>query len=258
MLKFEEIVSLTEGFAKTSPLNTINELDNLQLWETNILFGVASADDPIFTEYKKPEIIGPHHISPKEWLPEAQSVISFFLHYSDRVRQSNYEQGYPSTEWLYGRIEGDYLNIAIRKLICEKLIEVGEKAVAPSDDPRWKRLGFNSNWSERHAAFAAGLGTFSLTRSLITKKGCAGRYGSIITSAKFEPTPRPYTDPFEYCNKCGACFPRCPMNAVSQNGKEQQPCYHMVHEVVQIQSAPRFGCGKCQTKVPCENGIPGR
>lgn len=258
MLKFEEIISMTEDFAKTSPLNTVNELDGLKLWETDILFGVASADDPIFTEYKKQGIIGPHHISPKEWLPEAQSVISFFLHYSDRVRQSNYEQGYPSVEWLYGRIEGDYLNIAIRKLICEKLIESGEKAIAPSDDPRWKRIEYNSNWSERHAAYAAGLGTFSLTRSLITKKGCAGRYGSIITSAKFEPTPRPYTDPFEYCNKCGACFPRCPMNAVSKNGKEQQPCYHMVHEIVQIQSAPRFGCGKCQTKVPCENGIPGR
>lgn len=257
-LTINEIQTLAEDFAKNSPLNLVKEMDNLQLWETSILFGVASADDPIFTEYKKPEIVGPHYLSPKEWLPEAKSVISFFLHFSDRVRQSNYTKDYPSDEWLYGRVEGDYLNVALRSLICEKLIASGEKALAPSDDPRWKRIGYNSNWSERHAAYAAGLGTFSITRSLITKKGCAGRYGSIITSAQLEPTVRPYTDPFEYCNKCGSCIARCPVNAVTMQGKEQQPCYHMVHEIVQTQSAPRFGCGKCQTNVPCENGIPAK
>lgn len=255
-MKLEEIIAASNSFVENSPLNRVPELDDLQLWETDVLFGVAAADDPIFEQFKTPGIVGPHHISPQEWLPGAQSVISFFLHYSDRVRRSNYNQGYPSEEWLYGRIEGDYLNIALRKMICEKIISTGEKAIAPSDDPRWKRLDFNSNWSERHAAYAAGLGTFSLTRSLITKKGCSGRYGSIVTTAKLDVLSRPYSDPFEYCNKCGACFSRCPVKAVSINGKEQEPCFHMVHEIVQIQSSPRFGCGKCQTSVPCENGIP--
>jgi epoxyqueuosine reductase QueG len=258
MLKFEDIIRMSEDFVKGSPLNVVEEMDNLQLWETDVLIGVASADDPIFEEYKNPTIIGPHHISPKEWMPEAQSVISFFLHFSDRVRKTNYSPDYPSTEWLYGRIEGDYVNVALRKYICEKLIESGAKALSPSDDPRWQRLGFNSNWSERHAAYAAGLGTFSLSRHLITKKGSAGRFGSIITSAVLEPTSRPYTDPFEYCNKCGACFPRCPVKAISEKGKEQEPCFHFVHGIVEVENAPRFGCGKCTTKVPCENGIPSR
>ncbi|MDX9873011.1 MAG: epoxyqueuosine reductase [Clostridia bacterium] len=253
----EELVKLSEDFVKNTPLNLIKELDNLQLWETKVLVGVAAADDPIFEEYKNPDIIGPHHISPKEWLPEAQSVISFFLHYSDRVRTSNYDPDYPSKEWLYGRIEGDYVNIALRKHLVDALVAAGEKAVAPSDETHWKRLGFNSNWSERHAAYAAGLGTFSLTRHLITKNGCAGRYGSIITSALIKPTPRPYTDPFAYCSKCGACIPRCPMKAVSEKGKEQQPCFHMVHEYVQSREDPRFGCGKCSVNVPCESSAPG-
>lgn len=257
MFKAEDFVKISEDFVKTTPLNTIEELDNLQLWDTTVLVGVAKADDPIFEHYKDHAIIGPHHLSPKVWLPEARSVISFFLHYSERVRKSNYDAVYPSQEWLYGRIEGDYVNIALRKLIVDTLTAAGEKAVAPSDDPRWRRINFNSTWSERHAAYAAGLGTFSRTRHLITKNGCAGRFGSIITSAEIEPIPRPYADYMEYCNKCGACIPRCPQKAVSDKGKEQQPCYYMVHEYVQSRENPRFGCGKCSVNVPCESRAPG-
>ena len=47
----------------------------------------------------------------------------------------------------------------------------------------------DSKWSERHAAYACGLGTFGLSKGLITEKGMAGRFASIIVSEVFGPDP---------------------------------------------------------------------
>ncbi|MCF0150436.1 MAG: hypothetical protein HUJ80_03400, partial [Firmicutes bacterium] len=35
------------------------------------LWGVASAEDPIFEEFKKPQVIGANFKAPKEWMPQA-------------------------------------------------------------------------------------------------------------------------------------------------------------------------------------------
>jgi epoxyqueuosine reductase len=44
-----------------------------------------------------------------------------------------------------------------------------------------QRYSYASSWSERHAAYAAGLGTFGLCDGLITARGKAVRFGSIIS-----------------------------------------------------------------------------
>ena len=51
------------------------------------IFSYGSADDPLFEDFKAPHIIGPHYLTPKQWLPEAKSVISFFLPFSEDVRR---------------------------------------------------------------------------------------------------------------------------------------------------------------------------
>jgi len=99
------------------------------------------------------------------------------------------------------------------------------------------------------------LGTFGLSKSLITIKGCAGRYGSVIVSRQYPTTLRPYKEIYEYCTKCGACIPRCPVGAITMEGKEHPPCHDMQTRVKK-HFAPRYGCGKCQTAVPCEHSIP--
>ena len=76
---------------------------------------------------------------------------------------------------------------------------------------------YASNWSERHVAYVCGLGTFGLSKGLITERGMAGRFGSIVTDAELAPTPRKYSDPFEYCTKCGACQFRCPAKAIDKS-----------------------------------------
>ena len=110
------------------------------------------------------------------------------------MRKANYSPGLPATEWVYGRIEGEICNEGLRKHLVSEFLCQGYSALAPALDSRLAQVKKRSNWSERHVAFIAGLGTFGLSKLLISAKGCAGRYGSIIVSQKLQPTPRSYQD----------------------------------------------------------------
>jgi epoxyqueuosine reductase QueG len=219
------------------------------------LMAVAGAGDPLWEHLKDPEVVGPDHRSPREWLAGARSVICFFLPYSAQVRTANRIPGETASEWLYGRWEGGRLVEDLDRFLVASLQAAGWEAVAPSVDPRFAITAMRANWSERHAAFVAGLGTFSLSRSLITRAGSAGRLGSVVTDALLQPTPRDYREPAGYCQDCGACIDRCPPRAIGPEGKDNRLCSTYLDESL-ARFAPRYGCGKCQTGVPCERAIP--
>jgi epoxyqueuosine reductase QueG len=234
------------------------------------LIGFASAEDPYFTELKKPEVIGVHFKGPHEWLPDAKTIISLFLPFAEEVKKANRrDMSWPALEWLHARIEGQEFQNELCSLIIRLLKDEGFDAAAPMLDPRFAsgspviadraEQGFyTSNWSERHAAYACGLGTFGLSKGLITARGVAGRYISVITGAYFEPDGRPYTGIYDYCTRCGACVKNCPAGAISlERGKSHPVCSAFV-ESTREKHRPRYGCGKCQVKVPCESGIPRR
>lgn len=254
MRDLDTITKLAGDFLSGSPLNTVPELGNMRIYDEPLI-GMASAEDPLFARLKDPQAVGPHHLLPTEWLPGARTVISYFLPFTSRVREANYLPDLPATEWLYARIEGEMCNNALRSFLMVKAVRTGANAVAPSLDPRYHVPDKKSNWSERHVAFIAGLGTFSLNKSLITAQGSAGRFGSIIIDREYPPTPRSYEGLYEYCNECGACIPRCPVQAISRAGKEHGPCSDYLDKMKEIYE-PRYGCGKCQTHVPCEYAIP--
>ena len=146
------------------------------------------------------------------------------------------------------------------------LEEAGFPALAPMLDARLSRANpltgdkteqafYTSNWSERHAAYAAGLGTFGLSKGLITGKGVAGRCLSIISSLPLEADKR-HLGIYDNCSNCGACIRNCPAAAISkERGKNHYLCSEFI-ESVRAKCAPRFGCGKCQVDVPCEAGAP--
>ena len=231
---------------------------------------IGSATDPLWEQLKAPQAVGPLFRTPKEWMPSAQTVVSYFAPFSDFVVEGNRADGVDvGNGWLYARVEGQALLTEMNHLLEQWFVSQGVKALSPyaSDEFKYvfeagscediedKTLSFTSNWSERHVAFVCGMGTFGLSKGLITERGVAGRFGSVIVDAPLEVTPRPYTDIYEYCTKCGACM-RCPAGAITlEEGKSHEKCSAYVH-TLRVKYAPRFGCGKCQVKVPCERGIP--
>ena len=235
------------------------------------LIGFADAEDALFESYRQPEIIGTNFMSPKEWLPAAGTVVSFFLPFTEAVRRSNRaDRTDPSPEWLYGRIEGQAFisrfTAGLKKMLKERRTE----CCVPSLDERFgirfeaaftgEKPDFHADgrWSERHAAYACGLGTFSLSRGLISEKGIAGRYASLIVSETWPATVRDYTGVDDYCIKCGACARNCPAQAITvEHGKNNVLCKAQVDRM-QEKYSPRYGCGKCQVNVPCEFRVPGK
>ena len=251
-----------------------DDVAGVQIFDAPI-FGFAGAEDAYFARLREPDAVGAHFKLPEEWLPGARTVISFFLPYTDRVKSGNaMEKVWPSPEWLHGRIEGQAVLNKICRHLAETLIQEGYPSVVPSLDGRfWSKgsqkgsaglepgekdgLCFTSNWSERHVAFICGLGTFGLSKGLITKKGIAGRFGSIVTTLPLEPDERPYQDIYEYCIRCGACISQCPVQAITmEEGKNHEICSKFLG-LTSSRFKPRYGCGKCQVNVSCQSCAPG-
>lgn len=280
----EEMISLIRQMVRETPGNIIEMAGKkLRLYDEPLI-GFGDAHDPLFTVFKKEDVIGPWHKSPVEWLPAAQSVISLFFPFSKEVKASNAAmRKVASTEWVYGRVEGQAYIAACTQRICDYFIKNQTEACVPSLDARFFRINtgvkrtqdpadpedgtlcpgadantFSSNWSERHAAFICGLGTFGMSRGLITEKGMAGRFGSIITAERLEADRREYSDLYEYCIKCGACSFRCPAGAIPRSGLKDHSLCAPVIAASRKMFAPRYGCGLCQTAVPCQDGIPAR
>jgi epoxyqueuosine reductase len=260
--------------------NTMKNMVNERAW-AEPLVGFSSGDDPIYESYK--EHVGPFHFTPAELFgqtfPHADfeacelTVISGVLPHTEKTKADDRrETHYPSERWARARIFGEEVNVKLRRHVIEVLKEAGIEALSPTLSPLWSRKDsdrfvFASNWSERHAAYAGGLGTFGLCDGLITPRGKAMRLGSVIAHIKIPPTPRPYHDHREYClffskkGICGECIKRCPAGAVSEKGHDKLKCssyLDMTRKYVPEHFGfTGYGCGFCQTKVPCESKIPG-
>lgn len=240
-------------FLLAEPLNRRTDAEGEYLLYDRAVTGVARADDALFNGLRAEAAAGPQFIMPAEWLPGAKSVLCVFFSASEHVRRSNHRPGRVSEPWSHARDIGGNMVIpkALAALVAH-LRKMGIGAVAPSLDSRHVVNGFRSGWSERHVAFVAGLGTFGLSRSLITRLGSAGRLGSVVLGAAWEATPRPYTGLYDYCSRCLACVGRCPAKAIGAEGKEHPPCKALLDRG-RAATPPTHGCGKCQTRVPCES-----
>jgi len=274
----EWIRELIHAFIAASPHNTMKNQPADPAWD-DALVGFASGADPIWQQYK--EYVGPFHWTPWEVFSqhcpdspagaEELTVVAWVLPQREAVRKANRRaRRYPAEEWARIRVYGEEFNAALRRHVADRLRRAGHAAVAPMLVPNWtvvksERFSYASSWSERHAAHAAGLGTFGLCDGLITAKGKAMRVGSVVARISIQPTPRPYSDHRAYClffadGTCGKCIDRCPARAISKRGHDKEKCRrHLVRSREYVKKTYRFegyGCGLCQVGVPCEAGIP--
>ncbi len=271
--------SMIKDHVDHSPQNSLQNKTNEKAF-AEPLIGFCSGNDPLFDDYK--QHVGPFHWTPLEIFAltfpeptvtaEELTVISWILPQTPDTKSDNRKQTkWPSERWARARIYGEQFNETLRKHIVEILQKEGYEAVAPMLSPQWSRkeseqYGFASTWSERHAAYASGLGTFGLCDGLITPLGKAMRTGSVVARIRIPPTRRPYTDHHAYCpyftqGICGKCIPRCPAGAITENGHDKNTCYKHTSVASKKYTKKQYnfegrGCGLCQTNVPCESKIP--
>jgi len=275
----QDIETLIHDHVAGSPENDLGLSAPEKIFDQPLV-GFARGDDPLFDEYKRH--IGKFYFTPLEFFrqtfPETAAqhidltVISWILPSTAKTRQEQAGMTkHPSRRWAHTRALGEEFNNSVRNRILAFLAEKRIPALAPMLSPLWSRSDKGpyapcSNWSERHAAYAGGLGTFGLCDGLITPVGKAVRVGSIIAAVALPPSSRPYSDHHAYCpqysrENCGACIERCPVGALSDKGHDKKRCMQYTEHTMNTYIKKEFGldtyaCGLCQAGVPCMNGIP--
>ena len=275
-----------KDYVATSPANRFKSFDGGYIFDEPLV-GFADGDDDIFQDYKK--IIGDFHLTPREALekhleskdgsykrPLQVSVISYILPVTYETRLGlRKETLIPSLRWNHTRWHGQDFIYELSRYVVSLLESLGYRAVAPElvDFYKLRNLpaGYTSNWSQRHVAYAAGLGTFSLNDGFITQKGMAMRCGSVVTDARIAASPRRCKDHLANClfysdGSCQRCAERCPAGAISEKGHDKNKCVEFLNikqkEILKELGREQgyigryLGCGLCQTKVPCEARIP--
>lgn len=243
-------------------------------------FGVAAGDDPLWAFFKRD--IGEFMWSPLEALrleyPDTAlsdadvSVISFVLPMTKPTRDDQAARDKVSgPRWALARLPGQKRVDELTREWAAALRAEGVAAVAPEQNAAFKwhdsaKYGFASSWSQRHAAYAAGLGAFGLSDGFISVAGVAARYGSIVVGEKLPVTQRRLDGAYAAClykrdGSCGACMARCPAGAITPEGHDKMKCREYLQTVISPYSLEHYGhaspgCGFCQTGVPCEDRIP--
>ena len=218
------------------------------------LVGFAAADDPLFSRLK--EIVGPQHIHPVDLLPEAKTVVSFFIPFSSHVVSSNRKSAEVAPEWAKSYLEANILINKISEKVIQMLTEKGVRGATIKATHTYDEKTLISTWSHRSAAFISGLGRFGRNRILITPVGGAGRYGSVIISEEIAPDLRPEE---EFClnlkeGKCLFCINNCPTKALTLEGIDRHRCHdHLLEVRNEFSSMGLPGCDACGKCVvgPC-------
>lgn len=275
----EWLTGVITNFVAASPVNSFDSPLMGKMWDVPLV-GFSRGDDPVYQEFKNhigsffwtPQEIFQLTFPDPESVPQDLTVISWILPQTRATKDENAAQKvYPSRRWVITRDSGEKFNVTLRRHLVETLMQTGILAVAPLLSPHWsrqtsQRYGFASNWSERHAAHAGGLGTFGLCDGLITPLGKAVRAGSVVAKLTVPATPRPYQNHQEYClfyshDTCQECVQRCPVKALSSSGHDKDRCNQHLRStrkyILENYSIDMNGCcGLCQVGVPCESQIP--
>lgn len=272
---------------------TFNQLENNNfstlgapekpMWEEPLI-GVAAGDDPYFDFLKTH--IGAFHWSPADAFalkykgepaidPARLRVVSMAFPQTMETKKTQLaETVCPSRNWIVSRGEWEPLLKTFSGRLVDSLAEIGIRAVSIDLQPEFHvvktgPLGLASTWSHRHYAYAAGLGTFGLSDGLITEKGKAVRFTSLIIEAPLEITNREYSTPYEWClyyknGSCGKCVDRCPIQAITlEGGHDKDACldyedYFAEHYWPEGLDRKNYilGCGLCQVGIPCQDKRP--
>jgi len=277
--QLDQIIQNTYESLELNHFSTLGRPDHV-MWDVPF-FGVSKGDDPYYNFLK--EHIGEFHWSPLEAFrlkypgesSEAQlRVVSIcFPQTMESKETQSKETVCPSREWIVSRGEWEPMIREFSEELTKTLAELGVRSASIDLLPgltvhKDGNFGLSATWSHRHAAYISGLGTFGLSDGLITKKGKAVRFATLIVESPLEGTIRPYGNHHEWClyyrdGSCGVCMSRCPIGAITQQGHDKDAC-NGYEEVFTSKYWPKdidrtnykIGCGLCQVGIPCQNSRP--
>lgn len=222
------------------------------------LVAYGDASDKMF--FKLKEVVSPSHALPKDLLPEAKTVVAYFIPFDEEIVKSNEEGRECSKAWAKAYIETNQLISDLNTFIKDELQKLGHKTNIIPATHNMDEEKLISDWSHRHVAFIAGLGKFGLNNMLITDKGCCGRVGTFITDLNIEPTKRKDGENclYKHMNICKKCVDKCVNNALKIDSFDRYKCYEMCLYNAKFHSGIVFSdvCGKCLVNVPCSTTNP--
>jgi len=218
------------------------------------LVAFVAAGDPGFARLKSE--IDPSHLLPQDILSDARSVVSFFLPFDKAIVVANAKSDYTAREWAAAYVETNQLIDRTCAGLSELLVRHGHRSGWEMPTHNFDPVRLISRWSHKSVGVIAGLGSFGLHQMVITDAGCAGRFGSLVTTAALAPTAAP-AERIERCRyqidgSCRVCVERCPVGALRVDGFDRALCYERCLAVDRYFSDLGLTdvCGKCATG-PC-------
>ena len=222
------------------------------------LLAYADATDEMFSNLKN--VVSSSHALPRDLLPEAKTVVAYFIPFDDAVAESNIVGKESSEVWARAYVETNTLILDLNVFIKSELEKLGYNAVITAATHNFDTKRLISDWSHRHVAFITGLGKVGLNNMLITDKGCCGRIGTFITDLKLEPTKREDVENclYKHLGTCTKCVKNCLNDALKVDSFDRHKCYEMCLHNDSLH--PGIGlcdvCGKCLVGVPCSRVNP--
>lgn len=222
------------------------------------IVGFASAHDALFDHLRS--VASPTHAVPEDFLESAETVIAFFIPFPKSLTRTNIKKRNCSVEWGVAYIETNELIRQLSMFLQEFFNSRGYQSYSIPATHNWDEEKLISDWSHRHIAYIAGIGNFGLNNMLITEKGCCGRVGSFITSAKIAPDIRSDLPAclYKYDGSCRKCVKKCVNEAFFEDSFDRFKCYGMLLENVKELTSIGYAdvCGKCLVAVPCSHINP--
>ena len=219
------------------------------------LVAFASAQDPRYEELKT--VIGPWHSLPTDFLPEARSVISYFIPFTREVALGPKTEPEGCPVWSEAYITINQHFHVVNQAVQDYLESQGYKAAQIKPPKAYDPETFHAIWSHRSTAVIAGLATLGANNLAITEKGSGGRFCSLITSAKLEPNREPPKNvcPYPINGKCGLCIKACPAGALTGGPTNKAACQEELNknpERLKKLNAKYIAdiCGKCLSVCP--------
>jgi len=247
----ETIKSTIINYEKGNRLN--------KMWKEPII-EIIPAYDGKLKQLK--EMVSTEHFMPFDILPDAKSIISFFIPFQEYIAESNIEGIMVSREWVEAYIRTNDLIKVINDNIELLMNKNGYKTGKIPATHNFDVNNLISNWSHRHIAYIAGIGTFGINNMLITKNGCCGRLGSIILNYEFNDY-RQIGKIRERCLKkidgtCGICQNKCIWNCYGNNSFDRHKCYEQCLKNAEYHKTNGYAdvCGKCLVGLPCSTKEP--